>query len=141
MPSFRTLTIAFVTTPAVALAVWQGCSVYDASLLMPGDGGNDVADAGPPDTGDGCNHTRWPARPSSDDDASVQNIEFYNALEILDFGVGDGGGGKIVGVDLDNICTCGGSPAGPDSCNPFQDSGTQCDDEGGVDDSLGSLVK
>src|SRR6185295_14262252 len=134
MPSFRTLTIAFVTTPAVALAVWQGCSVYDASLLVPADsGGSDVAEAGPPDTGDGCNHTRWPARPSADDDASVQNIEFYNALQILDFGVGDGGAGKIVGVDLDNICTC----PGPDSCNPFQDSGTQCDDEGVVDDSLG----
>jgi len=139
MPSFRTLSVAFVTTPAIALAVWQGCSIYDSSLLGPGDsGGSDVAnDGGPPDAGDGCNHTRWPGRPSSDDDASVQDIEFYNALEVLDFGVGDGGGGKIVGVDLDGICTC----PGPDSCNPFPDSGTQCDDEGGVDDSLGSLVK
>src|SRR5438067_9987578 len=129
MASFQSLTIAFVTTSAMALAVWQGCSVYDESLLMPGDGGGDVgSDAGPPDTGDGCNHTRWPGRPSADDDASVQNIEFYNALEILDFGVGDGGVGKIVGVDLDNICTC----PGPDSCNPFVDAGMQCDDDGGV---------
>ncbi len=144
MPSFRTLTIAFVTTPVIALAVWQGCSVYDASLLIPGDGGSDVlAEAGPPDSGDGCNHARWPARPSTDDDASVTDLEFYNALRILDFGAGDGGttSQSVVGVDLDGICTCEGTPLGLDSCHPFQDSGSQCDEEGGIDDSLGSLVK
>ena len=40
-------------------------------------------------------------------------------------------------MDLDGICTC----PGPDSCNPFPDSGAQCDDDGGIDDSLGTLVK
>ena len=144
MASFRTLTFAFVSTPAIALAIWQGCSIYDSSLLVGLDGGGDVvSDVGPPDTGDGCNHARWPGRPAADDDASVQDIEFYNALEILDFGAGDGGASSqsVIGVDLDNICTCEGTPLGPDSCNPFPDSGTQCDEEGGIDDSLGSLVK
>lgn len=140
MASFRSITIAFVTTPAVALAIWQGCSIYDSSLLVGVDGGGDVvSDVGPPDTGDGCNHARWPGRPSADDDASIQNIEFYNALEILDFGAGDGGVAtqSVIGVDLDGICTC----PGLDSCKTFQDSGAQCDYDGGIDDSLGTLVK
>jgi hypothetical protein len=137
MPSFRKLTLALCATPALVFATYEGCAIYDSSLLGPADAsGSDVADAGPPDV-DWCNHVHWPARPSADDDASVQDIEFYNALESLDFGVGDAGAKKSFGVDLDNFCTC----PGLDSCIPFGDSGTQCDLDGGIDDSLGGLIK
>ncbi len=125
---------------SLGVCIWQGCAIYDSSLLL--DGGI-TTDSGPdsvvPDAGDGCNHARWPARPAADDDASVQNIEFYNALAMLDFGISDGGTAKGVpiGFDLDGICTC----PGPDSCIPFADSGTQCDVDGGIDNSAGSLIQ
>lgn len=138
MASFRKMTAALCVAPIVAIAIWQGCAVYDSSLLVSSEGGPETGgDTLVPDAGDGCNHVRWPARPLADDDASVQNIEFYNALEVLNFGTGDGGDPGKEGFDLDNVCTC----PGPDSCNTFPDSGTQCDDEGGVDNSLGALVK
>lgn len=126
---------------ALACGAWEGCSIYDSSLLIEAgtDGGGDVVTPPPPDAGDGCNHARWPARPVADDDASVQDMEFYNALTFLDFGVSDGGTAKGValGFDLDGICTC----PGPDSCSPFTDAGTQCDQDGGIDNSAGSLIQ
>jgi hypothetical protein len=131
-----------VAVAALASGVWEGCSIYDSSLLLdaatPDDGGSDVVTP-PPDAGDGCNHARWPARPTADDDASVQEIEFYNALSLLDFGTSDAGvaKGAAIGFDLDGICTC----PGPDSCNSFADSGTQCDEEGGIDNSAGALIQ
>ena len=115
--------------------------MYDASLLLDGgsDAASDVAPEGGGEGGDGCNHARWPARPLADDDASVQNLEVYNALSFLDFGLTDGGTAKgaTMGYDLDSICTC----PGIDSCNPFGDSGTQCDTEGGIDNSAGALLQ
>lgn len=138
MTSFRKVTALVCATPIVAIAIWQGCAVYDSSLLVNADSavpesGTDSA----PDTGDGCNHVRWPGRPNADDDASVQDIEFYNALEVLNFGTSDAGNPALEGFDLDGVCTC----PGVDSCKPFGDSGTQCDYEGGVDNALGALVK
>jgi hypothetical protein len=122
---------------AVGLAVWQGCSIYDSSLLV--DAASDAqSDGAVPDAGDGCNHARWPARPAADD-PSTQDVEFYNALSFLDFGAGDGGIAPTTayGFDLDGICTC----PGPDSCKPFDDAGSQCDLEGGIDNATGSLIK
>jgi hypothetical protein len=139
MASFRKVTALLCAIPLAAVAIWQGCAVYDSSLLVSPEAGlpESGSDTSVPDGGDGCNHVRWPARPSADDDAAVQNIEFYNALEILNFGTSDGGNPAAEGFDLDNTCTC----PGPDSCIPFQDAGTQCDYEGGVDNALGALVK
>jgi hypothetical protein len=133
--SLRTV-YAGLCTVATAIAVWQGCSVYDSSLLVPGDGGSDAAsDVAAPDGGNGC-HMTWPARPAADDDASTPDLDLYEALESLDFGGGDAGA-KVIGFDLDNTCTC----PGPDTCTPFGDSGTQCDLEGGVDNSAGTLIQ
>jgi len=141
MPSLRTVSVLLAVASAAGLAVWQGCSIYDSSLLVGAEagGGDAQTEAGPPDAGDGCNHARWPARPSADDPSDAGNIELYNALSFLDFGAGDGGAtsNAVYGFDLDGICTC----PGPDSCKPFGDSGTQCDLEGGVDNSTGSLIK
>jgi hypothetical protein len=128
----------FCTLLVVAFAIWQGCFVYDTSLLVPVDGATEAssADVGLTDA-DGCNHVKWPTRPLADDDASVQDVTFYNAIENLDFGGADGGTPGALGFDLDGVCTC----PGPGSCTPFGDAGTQCDYEGGVDNTLGTLVK
>src|SRR5260221_12878722 len=85
---------------ACGIAVWQGCVIYDSSLLLPaeaGDAANDVV----PDAGDGCNHKTWPARPAADDDGGA-DIEVDLALTTLDFGTSDGGGGppRLVRYDL-----------------------------------------
>ncbi len=126
MSSLRTVSVVLTLASAAGLAVWQGCSVYDSSLLLAAEAGSDApSDVEIPDAGDGCNHARWPGRPTADDDASVQDIEIYNAVSFLDFGTGDASAGPL-GYDLDGICTC----PGPDSCNPFGDSGTQCDSRG-----------
>jgi hypothetical protein len=139
MASFRRL--AFVcAVPAAALAIWQGCSVYDNSLLpsdAAADAGSDVVNV--PDS-NGCVSATWPGRPLADDDASVDDIVFYQAIEMLDFGAGDSGA-TVIGYDLDNVCTCEGNPPGPDSCIPFAEAGTQCDLEGGVDNSAGLLIQ
>jgi len=139
--SFRAACIVFGVGGA-AVAIWQGCAVYDESLLLSPDSGG--GDATPdsnvtPDSGDGCNHVRWPARPVADDDGGTGDLDLYEALETLDFGAGDGGAPsmKLIGYDLDGICTC----PGPDSCKPFGDAGTQCDQEGGIDNAAGGLIK
>ncbi len=126
-------------TVVLGFASWQGCSVYDASLLEPGDGGGPDAqqDAGPQGDGDTCGHVQWPARPDHDDPSDAGDIEFYNALSFLDFGAGDAGAPNAFGFDLDGICTC----PGPESCKPVSDAGPKhCDQEGGVDNSGASLV-
>ena len=142
MASFRRLMVLCGASGVVALAIWQGCAVYDSSLLL--DGGVDASDANvTPDVvvdgGDGCNHKVLPPRPAADDDASTDNVEVYMALQLLDFGTSDGGGAplRVVGYDLDGLCTC---PA-IDSCSPYAEAGTQCDLEGGVDDSTGLLLQ
>ncbi len=139
MSSFRRVALLTCTIPVVALAIWQGCSVYDNSLLVPGEAGTDALSDVIDKPDDGCPHKRWPDRPLADDDASVQDIEIYNALETLDFGAGDGGvaSAAVIGYDLDNFCTC----PGLDSCKPFPEAGTQCDLEGGVDNAAGTLIK
>jgi hypothetical protein len=140
MASFRWV-IAVCTVPTACLAIWQGCSVYDTSLLLAGDGGDAASDANAlPDGGNGCISATWPPRPLADDDASVDNIVFYQAIENLDFGAGDSGV-TVIGFNLDNVCTCEGKPPGPDSCITFAEAGTQCDLDGGVDNSAGLLIR
>ena len=139
MASFRKTAGILCAVPFATIAIWQGCAIYDSSLLGSNEGGSPEASAesSVPDAGDGCNHTRWPDRPDADSDSSVTDIEFYNAIELLDFGTDDGGTPAAEGFDLDSVCTC----PGPDSCTVFPEAGTQCDYEGGVDNALGALVK
>jgi hypothetical protein len=136
---FRTAA-AVLCTAASGIGIWQGCSVYDASLLLYPDGGSEASSdvTQPPDAGDGCNHATWPGRPDASDDAP-DDVELYQAIRTLDFGAGDGGAAptKVVGYDLDGVCTC----PGLDTCKPFGEAGTQCDLEGGVDNSGGALIK
>jgi hypothetical protein len=141
MASFRTVMVACTGFAAVGLAIWQGCAVYDTSLLLdasPSDAASDINVL--PDAGDGCNHRTVPGRPAADDDASTDSLDFFNAIQYLDFGAGDGGVTgplEILGYDLDGVCTC----PGPDSCIVFPDAGKQCDYEGGVDNSAGTLIR
>jgi len=138
MASFRKTVAIVCAIPFTTIAIWQGCAVYDSSLLVSTDGGSESgSDTSVPDAGDGCNHVRWPDRPDADTPSQTQDIEFFDAIEMLDFGAGDGGTPAAEGFDLDGVCTC----PGPDSCIVFPEAGTQCDFEGGVDNALGSLVK
>lgn len=139
MTSLRRLVLSAAASAAVGVVVWQGCMVYDSSLLVSADGSSTEAGSdAQPETGDGCNHATWPARPLADDDSGTQDIEIDMALSYLDFGTGDGGTAplEVIGYDLDGVCTCPGN----DSCIPFAEAGTQCDEEGGIDDSAGKLL-
>lgn len=134
------LTFLTLGVTSLGLVIAQACSIYDASLLSGGD-------AGAPDapsevtTADGgtCGTGRWPARPDQDD-PSTQDYEFYEAIEVLDFGAIDAGVTPNFGFNLDSFCTC---PM-PDSCKPLGSDGgapKHCDDEAGVDNSGGALIR
>jgi hypothetical protein len=123
------------------VALWQGCSIYSTSLLLPGDaapaeGGNPEAAV---DGGDGCGHVRWPSRPANDDPGGG-SYSFWNALSSVDFGVRDGGKPPVMGFDLDSVCTCDGTPPAPESCKPGPTAKSHCDDPGGIDNQGEQLI-
>jgi hypothetical protein len=147
------LLLAAVGVP-VAITAWQGCSIYGPDLLLPavadsgsdvgagsGDGGREAGiDAGPPGT---CGHQLPPSRPSVSD-ASAGTLSVVAAIQAIDvgygFGAGDAGptvpvGAPLVpyGWDLDDTCTCLGSPPGQPSCVQMSGTSENCDDDGGVD--------
>ncbi|HEX7601309.1 MAG TPA: hypothetical protein VF316_06875 [Polyangiaceae bacterium] len=134
------LTLLALGATFLGLAIADACSIYDPSLLL---GDAAVPDAAP-DTAQGdadtCGSARWPARPDKDD-PSTKDYEFYEAVMFLDFGVADAGVVPVYGFNLDGFCTC---PM-PDSCKPAGSDGggppKHCDDEAGVDNSGGALIR
>ncbi len=125
-------------TACAGFAAWQGCGIYTTGLLLPGDAAK-VVDETSPDSGDGCQHARWPARPATDDPGGG-NFAFWNALDSVDFGVRDGGKPPVMGFDLDSVCTCQGTPPAPESCKVGPTAKQHCDDPGGIDNQGESLI-
>jgi hypothetical protein len=137
-----------------ATGLWAyGCSIYDESLLLPGDdSGSDAprADAPPPPAdasdapaADPCMPVLPPARPTADDGAGDAGV-VVAAIHTLDLGIdSDGGAPPPLGYDLDNVCTCFVYPSGPgpESCKPRVAGSTHCDEKGGRDNSGGELLQ
>jgi hypothetical protein len=87
-----------------------------------GDGGDDDA---------GC-HARWPGRPTIEDGDGKPDRTLLFAINYIEFDP------KTVtvplGYDLDDTCTCIGTPAGPESCNRHPEATTpRCDEASGRD--------
>lgn len=133
---------AAATLSACAGAGWYGCAIYDPSLLVSSDGGdNDGAssdgggDGAPGDDG-GCAHATPPPRPTTND--GTQDLLFVVALHGIDFGASlDAGSLSGVGYDLDGVCTC----PGPPSCKTNDPKQMHCDDDAGRDNAGGALLK
>ncbi len=119
------------------------CSIYDASLLQPAPQEAGAGDASSPSTDaaadggvDPCAHVRIPGPPSTEDGAA--NIDVVLAasfIRVLPSGVISlPHPAPPTGLDLDNTCTC----PSQETCKP-RAAITQCDGEGGTDDSTGEL--
>lgn len=107
---------------------YQGCNVYDPSLLLPGDAG---ALSGMLDGG-ACVPVTPPTRPAVvSPDAEAQISLIVAAFNSIDIGVGADGGVTPYGYDLDGVCTC----PGPPSCARDDMAHATCDDKGGVDNN------
>jgi hypothetical protein len=107
--------IAFAVSAVLLARVWQGCSVYDESLLLPGDGGAD-ADA----HATSC-LALPPLPPAHDDPSTDPPYTGFLAMQTIDVGASPDGGPVLpdsgaplppIGFDLDQECTCCGQPAG-----------------------------
>lgn len=123
------------------LAWWQGCNIYNSSLLLPGseEGGPEAA----ADAGATC-LARWPQPPAQNDPASSGGGAWVVAMQTVNVGANPDAGAILpdsgtplppIGFDLDNDCTCctersmstcitGGSCIGPS---------VVCDDDAGRD--------
>lgn len=119
---------------AGGVAVAAACTVYDASLLVPGDAG--ASDAGADVVVDPCKATGWPARPDKDDPGGA-DVEFYNALTTLDFNASPDAGATTIGFNLDGVCTCPQA----ESCHPADAAPQHCDGKDGLDNSGAALIR
>lgn len=115
------------------MSSYQGCTVYDSSLIGSpdaDDGTSPAGDAGVPF----CMHAYPPDRPPADDGGDTPPLQpIFMAFDSIDIGVAGRGDAAVppFGYDLDNTCTCPGKP----SCapRPGAQRGDNCDDEAGRD--------
>ena len=120
----------------------DGSQLQDAeSPEAAADGASDVVVAqDAADAGSGCNSAFPPPRPTVED--GTLDLEIDTALRSLDLGVVlDGGTPPIYGYDLDHVCTCFGTPPGPESCKARVVGATHCDEPNGRDNSAGELLR
>ncbi len=124
--------------PALALlsAFWQGCNVYNSSLIAPGDGedGSSVSSC----------LAKWPPPPARDDPESGADYSGYVAMQTVDVGatadaavIESDSSAPLppIGFDLDNDCTCCNVAAGS-ACHTGGScvgSSVTCDDNAGRD--------
>jgi hypothetical protein len=136
---------------AVLIAgAWQGCHVYDQSLVgAPDAGAPDASDAGAPDASDaGAPDTSClalpPSMPSHDDPSTDPPYAGFLAMQTIDVGASPDGGLVLpdsgaplppIGFDLDQECTCCNQPAGTACMTAGSCSGSNivCDDNQGRD--------
>lgn len=131
---------------------WYGCSVYDASLLLPGadaskpdvvtaEAGEDAHDAGR-DTGPSapvCPELFPPSAPAMDDPSDAGDQSFIVAVHTIDVGLGDAGVAGLLGYDLDQIYTC--CDGGAESCKTNVTGTSHCDDSEGRDNAGAHLFQ
>jgi len=141
----RAAVTARLTAAAVlTIVLWQGCSVYDRSLLVDGalvpdaarttDGGHEAG---------ACRGQRWPDRPAEETPTASPNVRVVTALRRIGLGTSTFDAGvSPTGYDLDDDCTCCacGAPASGSlgACRPA-DAGDVCDDPKGRDNAAGRL--
>jgi len=138
------------------MASWYGCSIYDASLLVPSPPDASTSDAAPTvdarateagtdsqahDGGEAgpnpCPEVFPPAAPAADDPSDAGDQTFVVAVHSIDFGLGDAGPSSL-GYDLDRVFTC--CDGGPESCTAAVTGATHCDSPEGRDNSAGELL-
>jgi hypothetical protein len=131
------LALAVGAAGAVVFGWAAGCNVYNSSLLLPKDAGNEGS------TGATCARATYPTRPDPADAAPGGTNRMVAAMQSLDVGldvtVVDGGvetgplpTGPLppLGWDLDNACTCHPDPP---SCVQAPKTPENCDDSEGRD--------
>ncbi|MGZ3421223.1 MAG: hypothetical protein ACXVEE_25330 [Polyangiales bacterium] len=114
----------------VALLLGNACNTIagiDAPELAP------PSDTGTVDDTRACNSSQWPSQPLADDPSDAGDREFVVAVRSMTFGIDPT---KPLGYDLDGTCTC----PEPDSCQRPADSGTRCDEPGGVDVAMNQQI-
>ena len=126
---------SLVAASVAGTAIVAACSIYDSSLLISSEAG--VADGG--DGGadvDLCKAPGWPQRPDKDDPGGP-DVEFYNAVNTLDFNASPDAGPPSIGFNLDGFCTC------PDveSCKSGDAAPAHCDGKNGLDNSGAALIR
>lgn len=95
------------------LTCWQGCNIYNSSLLLEGGSEGGVVEAS-----QSC-LAKWPAVPAQDDPSSGGDYSGYFVMQTVDVGNSDAGvlldsSAPLppIGFDLDNDCTCCGGTTG-----------------------------
>ena len=139
------LSVGLLFASLAGVLYWYGCSVYDPSLLLPGDAGGqdvvaqDVAPEAAPDVATACPEVFPPAKPAADDPSDAGDQTVTLALHTIDLGFGDEGGAPpTYGYDLDHVYTdCEG---GVESCGAAVAGATHPDQVGGRDNSGGQLL-
>lgn len=115
---------------ALGASSYQGCNVYDPSLLLPANDARPAPDA--PRPADTCAHAQPPPRPAvAKQDAAQQEVSIVAAFNTIDLGVAADGGITVYGYDLDGVCTC----PGPPSCAPQTSPPQNCDYAAGRDNT------
>ena len=126
--------------PALALffSYWQGCTIYNSTLLGQGDGGAGSGALAP------RAFAKWPPPPARDDPESGTDYSGFVAMQTVDVGatadaaviVSDASAPlPPIGFDLDNDCTCCNAAAGS-ACQTGGScvgSSVICDDDAGRD--------
>lgn len=94
----------------------------------------------PPTPPDPCAHVEPPPEPETDDDPTGSVPPFYVAFREVRFARPND---PIPGFDLDSVCTCETRPHtafdGGGTCIPPEGAEHTCDEDGGIDNTLGSL--
>jgi hypothetical protein len=137
--------VSFGSAVLVTIGAWQGCSIYGPNLLLPA-----PADAGSESGPEAaapvpCVPALPPQRPAADDASVAGTFSGVAAMQAIDvgygFGTSEAGAPTITansplapyGWNLDNTCTCQGSPPGGPSCSQAAGTKENCDDEAGRD--------
>lgn len=88
--------------------------------------------------GAACNRRVWPP-PPTDSSGGPDDVDIVVAARLINFGETDLSMGPLVGLDLDNHCTCQGD--GPSCQAPPADESEHCDGPEGIDNAVAEFFK